>query len=112
MENPPQCRSWSLDMTQDMIETGKLISVDFHGCAWGMVDPGNGLPYKKPMRIASTVDLSILGRKCDNQHSHQVVEGCVDCGVRKGTRRSQISGEYPLELCRAWVACMQAAIGA
>ena len=62
LENLPQCGSWSLDMTQDMIETGKLISVDFHGCAWGVVDPGNGLPYKKPMRIASTVDLSILGR--------------------------------------------------
>ena len=76
-----------------------------------MVDPGNGLPYKKPMRIASTVDLSILGRKCDKQHSHQRVEGCVDCGVRKGTRRSQISGEYSRELCRAWVACTQAAIG-
>ena len=75
-----------------------------------MVDPGNGLPNKKPMRIASTVDLSILGRKCDNQHSHQVLEGCVDCVVREGTRRSQIFGEYPLELRRAWVACMQAAI--
>ena len=112
IENPPRCRSWALDITQDMVRVGKLTSVTFDGCAWGMVDPGNGLPYKKAMRIASTVDLSVLQRRCDRQHEHQIVEGCVCSGARKGTRRSQVSGEYPLELCHAWVACMRAANGA
>ena len=112
IENPPRCFSWALDITQDMVDVGRLAFVDFHGCAWGMVDPGSGLPYKKPMRIACTVDLSMLRRRCNKQHEHQRAEGCVASGERKGTRRSQVSGEYPLELCHAWVACMRAAVGA
>ena len=112
IENPPRCRSWALDLTQDMVNMGQLRYVEFDGCAWGMVDPGNGLAYKKAMRIASTVDLSCLHRRCDKRHAHQKVEGCVGCGARKGTARSKISGEYPMSLCHAWVACMKAAVGA
>ena len=112
IENPPQCRSWALDITQDMVDAGELISVNFDGCAWGMVDPGNGLAYKKAMRIASTVDLSVLQRRCKRQHEHQIVEDRVASGARKGARRSQVSGEYPMDLCHAWVACMRAAVGA
>ena len=112
IENPPRCRSWALDLTQDMVNMGQLRYVEFDACAWGMVDPGNGLAYKKAMRIASTVDLSCLQRRCDGRHSHQTVQGCVECGARKGTQRSQISGEYPMSLCHVWVSCMKAAVGA
>ena len=53
---------------------------------WGARDPGNMLAYKKPMRLASDVDLTPLIRTCNRQHLHQVVEGSVRSGARKGTR--------------------------
>ena len=112
IESRPRCHSWALDITQDMVKAGKLITVTFDGCAWGMVDPGNGRAYKMAMRIASTVDLSAMRRRCNRQHEHQIVTGNVDLGVRKGTSRTQAAGEYPRELCRAWVACMRPASGA
>ena len=86
IENPPRCRSWALDTTQDTVEVGKLSFVEFDGCAWGMVDPGSGLFHKRAMRIASTVDLSALRRVCDRQHEHERIQGSVASGARKGTR--------------------------
>ena len=50
---------------------------------WGAGDPGNMLAYKKPMRLASDVDLTPLIRTCNRQHLHQVVEGSVRSGARK-----------------------------
>ena len=77
---------------------------------WGARDPGNMLAYKKPMRLASDVDLTPLIRTCNRQHLHQVVEGSVCSGARKGTRRSNISGEYPMELCKEWVKLMHSTL--
>ena len=107
IENPPRCRSWHLDIVQDMIYMCCMHCVDLDMCCWGAIDPGNGLPYKKAVRLASTVDLSELGRRCPGDHVHQRVEGAVGSGPRKGERRSRISGEYPMPLCHAWVACME-----
>ena len=78
---------------------------------WGARDPGNGLANKKPMCLASDIDLTVLIRKCNGEHVHQKVEGCVCSGPRKGKRRSKISGEYPMELCKAWVEAMHSNIG-
>ena len=107
IENPPRCRSWHLDIVQDIIHTCCMHCVGIGVCCWGAVDPGNGLPYKKAIRLASTVDLSELGRRCPGNHVHPHVEGHVCSGPRKGERRSRISGEYPMPLCHAWVACME-----
>lgn len=111
IENPPRCYSWKLDVVRDMICSCNLKCVDMHLCMWGARDPGNHLAYKKGLRLASDIDLSPLIRLCDGTHTHQVVEGCVCSGEYRGKRRSTISGQYPMELCRAWVKHMRERIG-
>ena len=112
VENPPLCKSWDLDVVETMLSQCRLATVDFDCCMYGAADPGNGLPYKKAMRIACSVDLSGLCVRCNKMHQHQVIEGSVASGPRKGKRRSEISGEYTFQLCHKWVALMRAAIGA
>ena len=109
-ENPPRCRSWCFDVVGDMINMFSMDTVDFHCCMYGAVDPGNGLPYKKAMRIAMTLPLHELSVCCDKSHAHQTVEGVVGSGSRKGTARSKVSGEYTTMLCKRWVAIVQADI--
>ena len=70
------------------------------------------LAYEKPMRSASDVDLTPLIRTCNGQRLHQVVEGSVRSGARKKhTRRSNNSGECPMELCKECVKHMHSKIG-
>ena len=109
-ENPPRCRSWSLDVVVDMMNAYDMKIVDFHCCMYGAVDPGNGLHYKKAMRIAMTLPLDGLRVWCSGCHEHQRVEGVVCSGKRKGTRRSKVSGEYPIALCQRWVGIVKADI--
>ena len=111
IENPPRCMSWKLDVVLGIISSCQLRCVNLDLCMWGARDPGNGLSYKKSMRLASDIDLTALIRKCNGQHVHQIVEGSVCSGPEKGRRRSKISGEYPMELCRAWVKAMHSSIG-
>ena len=96
VENPPRCWSWKLDMVKDLISTCRMTCVDLDLCMWGAKDPGNLLPYKKPMRLASNIDLTPLVNKCDRSHVHQRVEGCVCSGREKGMKRSTVSGRYPI----------------
>ena len=112
VENPPLCRSWRLDLVENMLRECCMATVDFDCCMYGAKDPGNGLLYKKAMRVACSVDLQALRCRCNRTHQHQRVEGVVESGTRKGKRRSTISGEYTWSLCRSWVSIMQAAIGA
>ena len=78
-----------------MLNIASMHVVRFDACGWGLMDPGNQLPYKKAMQIASTAELSCLQRSCKGNHAHQHVEGEVTSGPRRGARRSQVSGEYP-----------------
>ena len=112
VENPPGCRSWDLDLVKDMLQQCRLSTVTFDCCMYGAVDLGNGLSYKISMRIACSADLQALHIRCNNMHQHQVVAQTVTSGSRKGTRRSNISGEYAFDLCQRWVSIMRAAIGA
>ena len=111
LENPPICRSWKLDVVLGIISSCQLRCVDLDLCMWGARDPGNGLAYKKPMHLASDIDLTVLIRKCNGKHVHQIVEGSVRSGPQKGKRRSTISGAYPMELCKAWVQAMHSNMG-
>ena len=109
IENPPCCCSWHLDIVQDMLNIASMHVVRFDACGWGLMDPGNQLPYKKAMQLAITTELSCLQRSCrKGSHVHQRVEDTVTSGPRRGARRSQVSGEYPHELCEAWVSRMHA----
>ena len=110
IENPCSCASWKLDVIVDTISSCKLKCVDMHMCMWGACDPGNGLPYKKPMRVGASIDLTPLVRKCQSRHQHQTVHGTICSGVSKGKKRSTISGHYPPEFCNAWVEHMHTAI--
>jgi hypothetical protein len=111
IENPPRSRAWDLDIVRQVVPSS--LTVTFDCCCWGACDPGNALPYKKPMSIASTVPLASLSRRCQGRHSqHQRVEGRVRSGLRKGASRATVSGEYPVDLCRAWCEIVRAAIGA
>jgi hypothetical protein len=110
-EQPPACVSWSLDIVRDIVTSGNMVKIVTDVCCWGSVDPGNGLPYKKPLALCSTVDLSELVRRCKKRHMiHQRVHQTVTSGDRKGTLRTKVSGEYPPELCSEWVRIMAATV--
>ncbi len=102
IENPMSSMSWKLDIVEDMIRLGSLRAVDSDCCSWGLKDLGNGLAYKKGVRLACSFDIAELGRKCPKNHEHQVIRGPVDQGPRRGEYRSKISGEYPHAVCQAW----------
>ena len=102
IENPMSSMSWKLDIVEDMIERGSLRAVETDFCYWGLTDPGNGLAYKKGVRLACSFDIAELGRRCSKNHEHQLIRGSVQQGTRQGEFRSKISGEYPHALCQAW----------
>ena len=73
-ETPPRCCSWHLDIVQGMLNIASMHVVRFDACGWGLMDPGNQLPYKKAMQIASTTEMSCLQLSCKGNHVHQRVE--------------------------------------
>lgn len=106
LEQPPHCVGWNLDIVKEFTErelaTGNA-ALKFDSCAWGHKDPGNGKPFLKRQCFASNAQLIRLHRRCScSPRAHQVVEGTVESGSRKGEHRSTISGEYPVEFCNAF----------
>ena len=106
LEQPPHCVSWKLDIVKEFTErelaTGNT-ALKFDSCAWGHKDPGNGKPFLKRQCFVSNTQLIGLHRRCRcSPRAHQVVEGTVESGSRKGELRSTISGEYPVEFCNAF----------
>ena len=120
LEQPPHCVSWNLDIVKEFTErelaTGNA-ALKFDSCAWGHKDPGNGKPFLKRQCFWSNAQLIGLHRRCScSPRVHQVVEGTVESGSRKGEHRSTISGEYPVEFCNAFAGvigehCWPLAIG-
>ena len=108
LENPPRALFWAQDVVKSMVAELGMVFCDFDSCRYGHRDPGNGFLYKKPQRLASTGDLSLLARKCNctGTSHHQRVEGRVESGSRRGERRSTVSGEYPEEMCRELANCI------
>jgi len=123
-EHPPTAASWNLDLIQDLLASGSelmLAAVSdqakqqfmqvrrhvFDSCRWGHRDPGNGKLYRKRQCFASNVDLSPLCLRCVCPGRHQVVEGYIDAGARKGARRSRVAGEYPWAFCVEWAKLMK-----
>ena len=106
LEQPPHCASWDLDIVKEFTErelAAGNAALKFDSCAWGHKDPGNGKPFLKRQRFASNAKLMGLHRRCScSPRVHQVVEGIVESGSRKGEKRSRISGEYPVEFCNAF----------
>ena len=125
-EHPPTASSWNLDLLQELVASGtsqtgptvvagnnmlKMEKYIFDSCRWGHQDPGNGKLYRKRQCFASNADLSPLCLRCVCCVRHQVVEGTVDSGPRKGTRRSLVAGEYPWAFCVAWADLIKSASG-
>ena len=125
-EHPPTASSWNLDLLQELVASGtsqtgptvvagnnmlKMEKYIFDSCRWGHQDPGNGKLYRKRQCFASNADLSPLCLRCVCCVRHQVVEGKVDSGPRKGTRRAVVAGEYPWAFCVAWAHLIKLASG-
>ena len=125
-EHPPTASSWNLDLLQELVASGtsqtgptvvagnnmlKMEKYIFDSCRWGHQDPGNGKLYRKRQCFASNADLSPLCLRCVCCVRHQVVEGQVDSGPRKGTRRSLVACEYPWAFCVAWADLIKSASG-
>ena len=125
-EHPPTASSWNLDLLQELVASGtsqtgptvvagnNMLKVEkyiFDSCRWGHQDPGNGKLYRKRQCFASNADLSPLCLRCVCCVRHQLAEGTVDSGPRKGTRRSLVAGEYPWAFCVAWADLIKSASG-
>jgi len=125
-EHPPTAASWDLDLLQEFLASGtsqtgptvvagnNMLKVEkyiFDSCRWGHQDPGNGKLYRKRQCFASNADLSRLCLRCVCGVRHQIVEGTVDSGPRKGTSRALVAGEYPWAFCVAWANLIKSASG-
>ena len=66
LENPPDARSWKLDITVQTLKATNMKQVYFDSCAWGHCDPESKEPYLKRQCIAAfaSADLSPLVRRC------------------------------------------------
>ena len=106
LEQPPHCVSWNLDIVKEFTDrelASGNAALKFDSCAWGHKDPGNGKPFLKRQCFVSNAQLIRLHRRCScSPRAHQVVEGTVKSGSRKGELRSTISGEYPVDFCNAF----------
>ena len=111
LENPSGSQAWNLDLVQDMISFSKMGCVETDLCPWGSKDPSSGKYYQKRMQFSSTFNMGSLTRWCPKNHEHDIVQGVIPAGPCKGKRRSTISGQYPLPLCKAWVECAKSQIG-
>ena len=111
LENPSGSQAWNLDVVQDTISFSKMSWVKTELCAWGAKDPCSGKHYQKCMKFSSTFNMGPLACKCPKNHEHEPVQGTISAGPCKGKRRSTISGQYPLPLCKAWVECAKSKIG-
>ena len=70
------------------------------------------MPYLKRQRLIGNVSLASLYRRCSCQSGHQIVEGMITGGPRRGVKRSVVAGEYPLEFCRALADLIRAHVDA
>ena len=119
-DQPPSAASWHLDIVQHMLR-GSSVAVmpapggtgaqptkcfKFDSCCWGHKDPGNGQLYNKAQLFASNADMSKLLSKRTGYHEHQILEGVVSGGPRRGQRRSQVAGEYPMDFSMDWAKCI------
>ena len=116
LEHPPTAASWNLDLLQALLAScsaptsaaqkshaaQQVHRYVFDSCRWGHRDPGNNKLYRKRQCFASNADMSSLCLRCMCRERHQVVEGCIDGGARKGMRRAKVAGEYPWEFCVEW----------
>ena len=129
LEHPPTSASWKLDLVRESVASGttqtgptvvasgtsqlglmtKVEKYIFDSCRWGHEDPGNGNLYRKRQCFASNADLSSLCLRCVCCVRHQVVEGTIDAGPRKGTRHALVAGEYPWAFCVAWADIIKSA---
>ena len=98
-ENPPKSGSWRRKRIAALCRLG-FRRVVFKSCAHGLRNPATGEPWAKLAAWSSRVDLAELRRPCTCS-SHDVVEGCVEHGARKGVKKSKVAGEYPPGLCAA-----------
>ena len=95
VENPPLCRSWRLELVEDMLNQCCLSTVDFDCCMYGSADPGNLMAYKKAMRIACSVDLQALHIRCNKMHPQQIVQGAVQSAPAREHADRGFQGSIP-----------------
>ena len=115
LENPAYSQAWNLDVVFEMISSSSMGCVQTDLCMWGSKDPWSGKCYQKRLQFASTFNMAPLARKClgkcPGNHEHEMVQGTIAAGPCKGKRRSALSGQYPLSLCKAWVECAKSQMG-
>ena len=99
LEQPPRCCSWHLQDVLALMDLPGWEAFKWPSCVYGLVDPGNLLPYRKEQQFASNIDLSPMGEVRCSCARHQQVHQLVASGPRKGERRTTVAGEYPRAMC-------------
>jgi len=125
IEQPPTATSWKLDLLRRLLASGStqgspamaMLAAGndglepevmpaqryvFDSCRWDHRDPGNGKLYRKRQCFVSNFNMSPLVLRCHCRERHQVVEGYVESGARRGTSRAKVAGEYPWAFCVEW----------
>ena len=97
-ENPP-AGSWKRRRMEALRRLG-FKRVVLPSCAHGLSNLATGESWQKIAAWSSRVDLTPLVRPC-RCLSHDVVQGCVENGPRKGELESNVAREYPAGLCTA-----------
>ena len=102
LEQPSGCISWSLTPVEDLLELEGWRKFTWPSCRYEHRDPGSGRLFLKRQGVVANIDLAHMCVPCTcPRGSHQCVHGVVKGGPRHGEKRSVISGEYPMPMCRA-----------
>ncbi len=109
-EQPPRCASWRKRRVRHLPEAG-YKKYAFRSCAWGHRNPGSGRPWQKRQCFAATHSLEALQIPCVcPPGAHDIVQGVIDEGPRRGERCSTVAGEYPPQMCAAFAAIVENSI--
>ena len=102
-EHPLGADSWHCRNLVELVGDPRVQSIGVDMCAYNLCDHVNGLPHKKPTRIACNFDEDIghsLEKKCDGSHEHQRLEGSVK--TEDGwVNRTKLAQKYTEEFCNA-----------
>ena len=102
LEQPSGCISWRLTPVEDLLELEGWRKFIWPSCRYEHRDPGSGRLFLKRQGVVANIDLAHMCVPCTcPRGSHQCVHGVVKGGPRHGEKRSVISGEYPMPMCRA-----------
>eukprot|EP00438_Fugacium_kawagutii_P017101 Skav204591 [mRNA] locus=scaffold672:132020:137458:- [translate_table: standard] len=97
-------RIWEFPLFDPVYSLPGVHVIDLDMCMYGT-------PYQKSTRILTNSSVfDTLGRRCIHRRHDEVLKGktrVVDAVGSRWVNRTQLAGEYPFQLVKAWASCLK-----